>query len=478
MRRSRLSRLLAYIYVPVIFCILGYLILGVALEPVWQTAASAFSMLSSENAPNFDSRLANIFDPDAVTANAVEIHTEVIEEPQESISSYKAVYTENADAAELEGREDVTEKYIRYEYADAPGLAENVQAAYVYARDQKSLEGAEEERIGYMYIMDNPAEGAPAGQKIAYLYAGDLDIGQADEENEVPYSFILDAPLSQAGAQPAASVEANEITTVHMAAPGAGEEELQEIPVEEADDAADTADAASSNGGDIAYIFSNEDDGSITIYHFDSEGSGADGVQEAAPEADAQTEGMPEEGQDSSIVYKKLYSVFTEEEDNRVYQYIHIEDVDYPLSGEQYAQITCDRVGLDCPVFWDDTNEILRYGAGQFLGSKLPGFGRMIVLSGHNNTFFTPLKDMEKDDVIVYHTNYCTYEYTVTDVVVMNENELQDYILKHLLEEHELLVMYTCYPFEVTMGRKTDRQVIIAERTAGYDVKWRGFDEQ
>ena len=155
MRRSRLSRLLAYIYVPVIFCILGYLILGVALEPVWQTAAGAFSMLSSENAPNFDSRLANIFDPNAVSDNAVEIRTEVIEVPEENISSYKAVYTETVDAAELEGREDVTEKYIRYEYADAPDLPANVQAAYVYSREQKSLEGAEEERIGYMYIMDD-----------------------------------------------------------------------------------------------------------------------------------------------------------------------------------------------------------------------------------------------------------------------------------------------------------------------------------
>ncbi|MBO7674018.1 MAG: class D sortase [Atopobiaceae bacterium] len=149
------------------------------------------------------------------------------------------------------------------------------------------------------------------------------------------------------------------------------------------------------------------------------------------------------------------------------------EDVQFPLSGEQYGQITCDQIGLNAPVYWYDDDEILAYGVGQSLISNLPGFGQVIILSGHNNTFFACLQNAAVGNVIKFGTNYCEYEYTVTNVQVYNEDDLESLLLQKVRDEREELILYTCYPFHAITGRKTDRLVVFADRTAGLDVQWR-----
>lgn len=148
-------------------------------------------------------------------------------------------------------------------------------------------------------------------------------------------------------------------------------------------------------------------------------------------------------------------------------------DIQFPLSGEQYGLIQCERIGLDAPVYWYDEDEILAYGVGQSLISKLPGFNKPIILSGHNTTFFKCLQDIQTGDVVQFHTNYCDYEYTVTNVQVYNENELETLLLDKAMGDREELIMYTCYPFHAITGRKTDRLVVFADRTVGKDVKWK-----
>ena len=157
--------------------------------------------------------------------------------------------------------------------------------------------------------------------------------------------------------------------------------------------------------------------------------------------------------------------------------YIDAKDIDFPDSGEQYGQLTCDKVGLDSPVYWDDTYAILRQGAGQYTGTLLPGYGGMILLSAHNTSHFRPLRDLELGDVITFDTYYGRYEYEVTEIQVYNELDLERWVLDHLLDEEEVLVMYTCWPFEFQAGRKTDRLTVKAKRISGYDVKWRLYEE-
>ena len=153
--------------------------------------------------------------------------------------------------------------------------------------------------------------------------------------------------------------------------------------------------------------------------------------------------------------------------------YIDINDIDMPVSGEQFGQITCADIQLDAPLYWDDSLEILRYGAGQNISSFLPGFGKIMIIAGHNSTFFNVLQNIEVGKVIEIDTNYCTYQYEVTAVKVYDENDLEDLFVEHLGDEEETLYMYTCYPFTEHVGRRTDRFLVTGKRISGYDVKWR-----
>ena len=157
--------------------------------------------------------------------------------------------------------------------------------------------------------------------------------------------------------------------------------------------------------------------------------------------------------------------------------YIRVADVEFPVTGTQYAHIDCERIGLDAPVYWYDTNDILANGVGQSIASFLPGFGRVITLSGHNTTYFRCLENIEEGDVIHFDTNYYPYEYTVTKVEVLDETQFRDTLIEKINAENEELVMYTCYPFYAITGRKTQRLVVFADRTKGVNVKWRNLDE-
>ena len=147
--------------------------------------------------------------------------------------------------------------------------------------------------------------------------------------------------------------------------------------------------------------------------------------------------------------------------------------VRFPFSGEQYGQITCEAMGLDAPVYWYDSDEILMYGVGQSLVSNIPGFGQAIVLCGHNTTYFSCLEDAQVGEVIHFSTNYCEYDYTIRDIQVYSETDLEKFLLDKARQEKEELIMYTCYPFYVVTGRKTERLVVFADRTAGRDVVWK-----
>ncbi|MBO6157728.1 MAG: class D sortase [Firmicutes bacterium] len=160
----------------------------------------------------------------------------------------------------------------------------------------------------------------------------------------------------------------------------------------------------------------------------------------------------------------------------KVEEYISIKDIEFPDAGQQYGHLGCERIGLDAPVYWYDSNEILAYGVGQSLASYMPGFGGVIILSAHNTTYFECLENIEEGDVIKFGTNYCNYEYKVTKVEVMHEKDLETYLFDAMGKDEEKLIMYTCWPFYAVSGRKYQRLTVTCERTVGLNVKWRNME--
>lgn len=131
--------------------------------------------------------------------------------------------------------------------------------------------------------------------------------------------------------------------------------------------------------------------------------------------------------------------------------------------GDMYAYVRCTRIALEAPVYYGDDNAILKKGAGQDFSSSQPGFGRLIVLCAHNNTFFNALKNIENNDIIEIETSYGTYCYEVKETKILNENDKSAF---NFAIDHEQLVMYTCYPFDM-LAHTPDRFFVYADLVSG-----------
>lgn len=146
---------------------------------------------------------------------------------------------------------------------------------------------------------------------------------------------------------------------------------------------------------------------------------------------------------------------------------VHVSEVDWPTEGQQYGELSCERIQLATPVYFGDSNDILRVGTGQYNGSFIPGYDRTIMLCSHNTTFFKPLQFVETGDIFTFKTNYGVYEYEVVETRVADHEDRSAYDLS---KQEEQLILYTCYPFETLATTKTDRLFVYCKKISGPTV--------
>lgn len=143
-------------------------------------------------------------------------------------------------------------------------------------------------------------------------------------------------------------------------------------------------------------------------------------------------------------------------------------EADLPSIGRCYGRILCERIGLSAPLYYGDSEEILEKGAGQYIGSGLPGEGKPILVGAHDIGYFKPLQEIRQGDVLQVRTSYGEFSYQVTDLVVANASAIGKKELRHPNEE---LILYTCYPFGGTLQEKTQRYFAAAEKISGPVLK-------
>lgn len=146
---------------------------------------------------------------------------------------------------------------------------------------------------------------------------------------------------------------------------------------------------------------------------------------------------------------------------------VPVSEVQIPNYGEQYGVVKIPSLDVTIPLFYSDSLEVIEHGVGQNQSSSMPGFGCPILIGGHNNTYFLPLRDVEVGDIIMICTNYGTYEYEINAIEIHDEKDKKAY---DLTRDRERLILYTCYPFEITIGPKSDRLYVYAEKISGPDV--------
>ena len=139
------------------------------------------------------------------------------------------------------------------------------------------------------------------------------------------------------------------------------------------------------------------------------------------------------------------------------------------------ARLQAERIGLDVMVMPGTDSRTLRRGAGLVGGSALPGSPGHILVAGHRDTFFRPLRHIRKSDTLLLSTPDGSLRYEVKWLAIVEPENVD--VLQPA--GRPLLTLITCYPFDFA-GSAPKRLVVRAGRigTAPGSVAGRPADSE
>src|SRR5471030_1797301 len=83
------------------------------------------------------------------------------------------------------------------------------------------------------------------------------------------------------------------------------------------------------------------------------------------------------------------------------------------VDGGSIGEIQIPRLGLTAIVVQGDSDAILQRAVGHLADTALPGESGNVVLAGHRDTFFRPLKGVRTGDAITVKTRNGDFAYLV-----------------------------------------------------------------
>lgn len=130
-----------------------------------------------------------------------------------------------------------------------------------------------------------------------------------------------------------------------------------------------------------------------------------------------------------------------------------------PAPGTALARLSIPRLELAAVVAEGTREEVLRRAVGRLTGGALPGEEGNLVLAGHRDTFFRPLRKIEVGDRVLVERGSQTDVYVVewTRVVTPREIEVAT------STGYAAVTLITCHPFDY-IGSAPDRFVVRARR--------------
>jgi sortase A len=117
------------------------------------------------------------------------------------------------------------------------------------------------------------------------------------------------------------------------------------------------------------------------------------------------------------------------------------------------------RVGVSVIVVEGSDDSDLKRAVGHIPGTALPWNSGNVGLAGHRDTFFRPLRSIQRDDSITMTTLQGEYRYRVVSTGIVGPDDTQ--VLYPT--GHDSLTLVTCFPFEY-IGSAPKRFIVHAER--------------
>ena len=131
-------------------------------------------------------------------------------------------------------------------------------------------------------------------------------------------------------------------------------------------------------------------------------------------------------------------------------------------NGGLVGLIEIPRLGVSAMVAEGTEESTLRHAVGHIDDTALPGQAGNVGLAGHRDTFFRPLRNIRRNDIILFTTPWAHYRYRVTSTRVVTPEAVE--VLRPTA--NETLTLVTCYPFYF-VGSAPDRFIVRAKRIGG-----------
>ena len=135
------------------------------------------------------------------------------------------------------------------------------------------------------------------------------------------------------------------------------------------------------------------------------------------------------------------------------------EEPRHVVQNDVIGEIEVSRLGLKAIVVQGDSSKILRRAVGHIAETALPGKLGNVVLAGHRDTFFRPLRNIRLGDAIILKTLDGDFHYQVESTAVVPPNGIQ--VLQPSSER--TLTLITCFPFYY-LGSAPNRFIVRARQ--------------
>jgi len=126
------------------------------------------------------------------------------------------------------------------------------------------------------------------------------------------------------------------------------------------------------------------------------------------------------------------------------------------------GRIEIPKLHLDLMVREGVGEKALRLAVGHVPSTALPGQAGNVALAGHRDTFFRPLRNIQKGDVITLDTLKGSYQYVVESTQIVTPNDV--WVLD--ASSQPTLTLITCYPFYY-VGSAPNRFIVRARQVGG-----------
>ena len=122
------------------------------------------------------------------------------------------------------------------------------------------------------------------------------------------------------------------------------------------------------------------------------------------------------------------------------------------------TRVSIPRIKLDAIVVEGASRKQLSIGPGHMVQTAMPGEPGNAVITGHRDTFFRHIYELQKGDEIVVRRNGQTYKYQVTGKKIVKPEDVS--VLKQTKDAQ--LTLITCYP-TYYIGPAPERLVVFSK---------------